>query len=117
MAFIVVGNLRPKLIHKYGPLRTRANKAHVSANFTGTDPIVSRIARAEGIDRFDRGKPADLFMRRRDQFLPALSEETLANFETIIVRVNQTLLPKQCPPIRMIVLDARYRQRPEELLC
>ena len=69
-------------------------KAHVSANFTGTDPIVSRLARAEGIDRFDRGKPADLFMRRRDQFLPALSEETLANFEAIIDRVNQTLLPK-----------------------
>ena len=69
-------------------------KAHVSANLTGTDPIVSRIARAEGIDRFDRGKPADLFMRRRDQFLPALSEETLANFEAIIDRVNQTLLPK-----------------------
>jgi hypothetical protein len=69
-------------------------KAHVSANLTGTDPIVSGLARAEGIDRFDRGKPADLFMRRRDQFLPALSEETLANFEAIIDRVNQTLLPK-----------------------
>jgi hypothetical protein len=69
-------------------------KAHISANFTGTDPIVGQLARAEGINKFDRGKPADLFIRRRDQFLPALSEETLANFEAIIDRVNQTSLPK-----------------------
>jgi hypothetical protein len=66
-------------------------KAHVAANLTGTDPIVKRLARAEGISEFDHGKPADVFMRRRDQFLPALSEATLSNFEAIIERVNQTL--------------------------
>ena len=70
------------------------NKAHAPVNLPGSDPIVTRIARAEGIERFDHGKPADVLMRRRDQFLPKLSEKTLANFEALFKCVNQTLLPK-----------------------
>jgi AAA domain, putative AbiEii toxin, Type IV TA system len=70
------------------------NKAHAPVNLPGSDPIVSRIARAEGIERFYHGKPADVLIRRRDQFLPKLSERTLANFEALFKRVNQTLLPK-----------------------
>jgi hypothetical protein len=70
------------------------NKAHAPVNLPGSDPIVTRIARAERIERFDHGKPADVLMRRRDQFLPKLSEQTLANFEALFKRVNQTLTKK-----------------------
>jgi hypothetical protein len=70
------------------------NKAHAPVNLPGSDPIVSRIARAEGIERFDHGKPAEVLMRRRDKFLPKLSEKTLANFEALFTRVNQTLSTK-----------------------
>lgn len=58
---------------------------------SGTDPIVSRIARHEGIDRFDHGRPADIFMRQRDKLLSKLSVGTLDNFERLIERVNATL--------------------------
>ncbi len=70
------------------------NKAHAPVNLPGSDPIVTRIARAERIERFDHGKPADVLMKRRDQFLPKLSEQTLANFEALFKRVNQTLTKK-----------------------
>jgi energy-coupling factor transporter ATP-binding protein EcfA2 len=67
------------------------NKTHAPVDLPGSDPLVTRIARAEGIERFDHGKPADVLMRRRDQFLPKLSEKTLVNFEALFKRVNQTL--------------------------
>jgi ABC-type cobalamin/Fe3+-siderophores transport system ATPase subunit len=70
------------------------NKAHAPVNLPGSDPIVSRIARAEGIERFDHGKPADLLLRRRDQLLPKLSEKTIASFEELFKRVNLTLSSK-----------------------
>ena len=60
-------------------------------DLTGTDPIVNRIARNEGVDRFDHGQPADVFMRKRDDLLPKLSQESLDNFEKLFVRVNGTL--------------------------
>ncbi|MHB8869590.1 MAG: AAA family ATPase [Thermoleophilia bacterium] len=58
---------------------------------TGTDPIVRRLARAMGVDRFDHGRPADSFLRRRDQILPQLSTVTLDHFEALFSRVNSTL--------------------------
>lgn len=60
-------------------------------DLNGTDPIVSRIARHGGIERFDHGRPADVFLRERDAFLPKLSEATLGRFEELFRRVNQTL--------------------------
>jgi energy-coupling factor transporter ATP-binding protein EcfA2 len=57
----------------------------------GTDSLVSRIARLESVDRFDHGKPADVFLRRRDEFLHKLSAATLDNFESLFKRVNSTL--------------------------
>lgn len=60
-------------------------------NLTGTDPIVARISRHKNIENFDHGRPADLFLRKRDEILPNLSEETLNNFEKLFERINETL--------------------------
>lgn len=57
----------------------------------GTDPIVTRIARREGIDRFDHGRPADILLREREDILSKLSEPTLKRFETLFERINATL--------------------------
>src|SRR5439155_15746661 len=40
------------------------------ADLTGGDPIVARIARHLGVERFDHGRPADVLLRERDTFLP-----------------------------------------------
>jgi hypothetical protein len=56
----------------------------------GTDSIVSRLARLEGVTRIDHGKPADVFLRRRDEFLPKLSATTIDNFEKLFRRINET---------------------------
>jgi len=60
----------------------------------GNDPIVRKIARAIGKDRFDHGLPADYFLRNRDQILPKLSEETFNRFEKIFQTINATLPAK-----------------------
>jgi predicted ATPase len=57
----------------------------------GTDSLVSRITRYEGVDQFEHGKPADVFLRRRDEFVPKLSKETTDNFEALFKRINETL--------------------------
>lgn len=56
----------------------------------GSDQIVNMIARFEGVNRFDHGKPADYFLRNKFNFLPNLSNDTLDNFENLIKRINQT---------------------------
>lgn len=62
-----------------------------ASEVAGSDPIVSRIARLKGLRDFDHGKPADYFLRKRDEILPTLSEETLTNFERLFERINSTL--------------------------
>ena len=57
----------------------------------GNDPIVSRIARHEGIDRFNHGLPADVMLRERGTLLPKLGEHTLKRFEDLFQRINKTL--------------------------
>jgi hypothetical protein len=57
----------------------------------GTDSIVNRLARLENVEKFDHGKPADVFLRRRDEFLPKFGETTFNNFEKLFRRVNETL--------------------------
>lgn len=61
------------------------------ADLKGNDPIVSRIARHIGVNRFDHGRPADVLLRERDSFLPKLSSDTLKRFETLFERINQTM--------------------------
>ncbi len=57
----------------------------------GDDPIVKQIARAEGIDNFDHGKPADFLLRNRDTILPNLKQETIDNFDSLFKRLNSIL--------------------------
>ena len=57
---------------------------------TGTDPVLARIQRHTGA-AFDHGAPADTLLRRRDEFLPKLSADTLASFEKLFVAINATL--------------------------
>lgn len=67
------------------------SKTVKAKDLKGDDPIVSRIARHEGIERFDHGRPADVLLRERDAVLTKLSEETLKRFEDLFKRVNNTL--------------------------
>ena len=61
------------------------------SQITGNDTLVKRIARAEELNRFDHGKPADWLLRHRDELLPSLSDQTLGNFEKLFMSVNATL--------------------------
>jgi predicted ATP-dependent endonuclease of OLD family len=79
-------------IKEYLELYNKAFGKNVKAeDLNGTDPIVSRIARYEGVDRFDHGRPADVLLREREAFLPKLSEATLGRFEELFRHINQTL--------------------------
>ena len=66
-----------------------------SADLVGSDPIVSRIARFIGVDRFDHGRPADTLLRTRDIFLQSLSVSTIDRFEALFKRINATLPVRQ----------------------
>ena len=65
-------------------------KATKPTDLQGSDQIVSKIARHEGIDRFDHGRPADYFLRNKIDILSNLSEVTLVNFENLIDKINAT---------------------------
>jgi hypothetical protein len=67
------------------------SKAVKGADLKGKDPIVTRLARHEGVERFDHGRPADVLLRDRDSILKTLSEETLASFEALFTHINSTL--------------------------
>lgn len=77
---------------EYLDLYNQAFNASIRAlDLTGSDQIVTRIARHIGVERFDHGKPADVLLRNRDSILPKLSEETLSRFENLFEKVNSTL--------------------------
>jgi hypothetical protein len=58
-----------------------------ASQLTGADPIGARIERRTG-SAFDHGAPADILLRRRDEILAALSEETLDRFEKLFRAIN-----------------------------
>ena len=66
-------------------------KAIKAKDLKGNDPIVARIARHEGVDRYDHGRPADVLLREREAVLSKLSEDTMKRFESIFNRINETL--------------------------
>lgn len=79
-------------IDEYLRLYNRAfGKSLKAGDLKGSDPIVSRIARHEKVDRFDHGRPADVLLREREAFLSKLSDETLGRFETLFDVINKTL--------------------------
>jgi len=49
------------------------------------------IARFEGVERFDHGRPADVLLRERDSVLSKLGKGTLTRFEELFKRINTTL--------------------------
>jgi hypothetical protein len=61
-----------------------------TSQLTGRDPILARIERHTD-KSFDHGKPADVLLRRRDEFLPQFSTETVENFEALFQVINATL--------------------------
>lgn len=61
------------------------------ANLTGQDPIVRRLARAHGVDRYDHGRPAEVLLRKPRAELGKLSKDTLDRFEKLFERINATL--------------------------
>lgn len=66
-------------------------KSIKAKDLKGNDPIVARIARHEGVERYDHGRPADVLLREREAILSALSEDTLKRFEDLFGRINKTL--------------------------
>lgn len=82
-------------VSEYLDLYNKAfSKKLTDSDLTGTDPIVRRIARKEGVDRFDHGKPAETLLRDKLTYLPKLKEPTLSNFEKLFERLNGTLSPQ-----------------------
>lgn len=76
----------------YLDLYNRAfGKEVTTGDLQGDDPIVRRLARYEGQDRFDHGVPADELLRHRDQILLDLSDDTLDRFEALFEKINGTL--------------------------
>jgi hypothetical protein len=77
---------------EYLGLYNRAFGKSIRANdLNGNDPIVERIARHEGVERYDHGRPADVLLREREAILSTLSEDTLKRFEDLFARINKTL--------------------------
>ncbi|WP_340154106.1 AAA family ATPase [uncultured Marivirga sp.] len=70
------------------------DKNHKTEDLKGGDQIVNKLARLEGIPRFNHGRPADTFLRNRDRYLDKLSEESLGNFEKLFERINETFEEK-----------------------
>jgi hypothetical protein len=66
-------------------------KAIAAKDLKGNDPIVARIARHEGLPRYDHGRPADVLLREREKILSTLNEDTLKRFENLFQRINATL--------------------------
>lgn len=63
----------------------------------GNDPIVKQIARAEGIDKFDHGKPAEYLSRNRDAIFPNLKQVTIDNFDSLFKKLNSILASFKIP--------------------
>lgn len=76
----------------YLDLYNRAFEKEVTSDdLQGEDPIVRRLARYEGENRFDHGVPADELLRHRDEILPEFSDDTLDHFESLFAKINGTL--------------------------
>jgi hypothetical protein len=63
----------------------RDTGSKVTANVMSTD------ADKMGKPRYDHGKPADTFLRKRDKILPNLSKVTFDYFERLFKVVNASL--------------------------
>jgi predicted ATP-dependent endonuclease of OLD family len=79
-------------VSEYVDLYNKAFGRSIKAtDLIGDDPIVARIARHEGVKRYDHGQPADVILRDRDAVLAKLSEATMKRFEDLFGRINRTI--------------------------
>ncbi len=79
-------------VPEYLQLYNRAFGASLTEDqLTGSDPIVFRIARHIGVERFDHGRPADVLLRERDTFLASVGDDTFRRFESLFEKINRTL--------------------------
>lgn len=60
-------------------------------DLNGTDPIVKRLARHAGVDRFDHGQPAEVLLRDQAARLPKMADSTKTRFEDLFKRINATI--------------------------
>ncbi|MDE1996322.1 MAG: hypothetical protein KGI75_27725 [Rhizobiaceae bacterium] len=72
------------------PLREPARNQKVAVNTT--DPIVVQIGRNAGEKRFDHNKACGQSSQDKDKLLKGLSAASLANFERLFIRINDTLV-------------------------
>lgn len=80
-------------VEDYLKLYNQAYKKSITPpDLQGTGRIVNRIARYEGVDEFNHGRPADVLLRTRDKLLSDFDEETLNHFELLIEKINMTFL-------------------------
>lgn len=70
---------------------TAFEKTFKPTELVGNDPIVRRLARLLGVDRYDHGKPASVLLRNPLDFADKLSAATLDAFERLFKRINGTL--------------------------
>jgi len=76
---------------EYLSLYNQAFSATLSAkSLPGSDSIIRRIERALG-RKFDHLRPAALMLTRRGSFLKRLSQGTVARFEALLQRLNETI--------------------------
>jgi len=88
---------------EYLELYNRAFGAALTEHdLSGSDGIVSRIARFNGVARFDHGRPADVLLRDRETFLPRVCDATVVRFEKLFRSINGPLgrLGHQRPQVR-----------------
>lgn len=96
---------------EYLGLYNKAFGKTINANdLQGDDPIVARIARLEGVARFDHGRPADVLLREREAVLSRLGDATLNRFEELFKRINNTLGKSQPGGARLATTQSEINQ-------
>ena len=79
-------------VEDYLLLYNRAfGKKLLPGDVKGDERVLSAIGRREGIKEFDHGRPADVLLRSRTEFLPTFSKDTLERFERLFEQINATL--------------------------
>lgn len=79
-------------VNDYLMLYNAAHGAAVSSSdLNGTDTVLARLARHQRAEQIDRWKPAEVLLRRRDELLGRLGNQTLKRFEALFAKINETL--------------------------
>lgn len=78
---------------EYLPLYNAAFGESVEASdLTGGDPILRRLERHRGGEKFDHRRPSTELLRNKAGFFDSLGDATLDRFEALFSRINATLV-------------------------